>query len=1120
MPASAPGSAPATGTTATQPTRRAHKTRYQQEEEAMGGPIQRRTDISTHGNWRFGRMIGKGASGRVKLAHHMITQQVACVKIVPKSAILTSRVSLSAIAEGAEKDERLMMAIEREICIMKLIDHPHLVKLLDVFETDADMYMLLEYVPNGELFDHICSRGRLPVAEALHYFRQIMRGVDYCHRFSVAHRDLKPENLLLDEDMNVKIADFGMATFQRDDALLETSCGSPHYAAPEIISGKPYHGSAADIWSCGIILHALLTGRLPFDDPNIRILLKKVKEGKFDMPRTGIPYEAQDLMRRMIEIDPAKRIKMLDIFKHPFFISANPPMSCLPDVPTPPTRDELSHPIYPKSTSELEIVKGMRALWRHRDEDEILQALFDNEGNWEKVFYWLLCKYQDRLRALNGNGSFANESGSSTQSDSTPTPTKETPNPVSPRSSHEVRRLIHETPTPPYRGVTTNRVPIMAKNRTPPPAVPLPPVPKEASRPRTAGKCSPRSFLPVFDDHMTELSGNTLQSTSPMEIDTPEKSHQTSCVTTSPMKVDAFSGSVYAATVSSDSTDDRDAAAVNHVLDICASSTPKSAAPHPDLSLPHIEEQATLRDELIGLGLHLAMDTTMMSDLLAQHTPPAKQTRAEKQALERPSTALQAPAPSTLPSTVMGLRVPELHKSDVAMQEFFRALKLKTEGAEPVASREAIKQAESQDVPHSPRIGGNDSTWVNISPPSANVDHRATAAGYRRRSVAPCPQPPQRTKTMSVSQAPPTTSVRSPRSARITFSPELHSRAEPDYRPSSSHQRRMTVLSYSIQPRNHSRSSEDKENIRGEDMVKARRNTGVGNGYPGSQNESMRRVSEVAMPGAFSGIGAPLVPELQTRRYQPPAVLNFANVHAHAPYMHPGAQHFHPVHQHPYQQPSAFFSPPPSRFGSPPLSIHTQQYHFPASQSPPLPTPVSTTGSENKVNWLASLFRGKGERYHLTSSMGIIDTRTECQRLLRSMEVYTLMEEEGGPGSGTWSLKCWTTESLASPWFKTVKFRIQFSAGHSLTPPGSNPLLTPITPSVAVSPDPNQNYSGPTVMTFTLEKGASATLRAVFARLRAEWSGTGSLRSPELGAATGLGIGAFAGNAGYMPLYE
>lgn len=138
-------------------------------------------------------------------------------------------------------------------------------------------------------------------------------GVDYCHRFNICHRDLKPENLLLDQDRNIKIADFGMAAMERVDKLLETSCGSPHYASPEIVAGLNYHGSSSDIWSCGIILFALLTGRLPFDDENIRNLLAKVKDGRFTMPR-DLPADAQDLIRRMLETDPAKRITVGFLF--------------------------------------------------------------------------------------------------------------------------------------------------------------------------------------------------------------------------------------------------------------------------------------------------------------------------------------------------------------------------------------------------------------------------------------------------------------------------------------------------------------------------------------------------------------------------------------------------------------------------------------------------------------------------------------------------------------------------------------------------------------------------------------------------------------------------------------
>lgn len=168
----------------------------------------------------------------------------------------------------------------------------------------------MEYVAGGELFDHLVAKGRLRPSEARSYFRQIIFGMDYCHRFNICHRDLKPENLLLDATKKiVKVADFGMAALQPTERMLETSCGSPHYASPEIVSGKSYKGTASDIWSCGIILFALLCGRLPFDDGNIQHLLAKVRIGRFEMP-DHLETDAKDLIWRMLEVNPEKRIKV------------------------------------------------------------------------------------------------------------------------------------------------------------------------------------------------------------------------------------------------------------------------------------------------------------------------------------------------------------------------------------------------------------------------------------------------------------------------------------------------------------------------------------------------------------------------------------------------------------------------------------------------------------------------------------------------------------------------------------------------------------------------------------------------------------------------------------------
>ena len=195
------------------------------------------------------------------------------MKIVSKTALLNSRLSLRDLGIEAE---RVLHGIEREIVIMKLIEHPNIMRLHDVWETSTELYLILEYVEGGELFDYLCERGRLPAREALGYFQQIIAAIDYCHRFNIAHRDLKPENLLLDRDKNIKVADFGMAVWQSAGNMLNTACGSPHYAAPEVIKGEAYDGTAADIWSCGVILYVMLCGRLPFDDDHIPMLFKKI----------------------------------------------------------------------------------------------------------------------------------------------------------------------------------------------------------------------------------------------------------------------------------------------------------------------------------------------------------------------------------------------------------------------------------------------------------------------------------------------------------------------------------------------------------------------------------------------------------------------------------------------------------------------------------------------------------------------------------------------------------------------------------------------------------------------------------------------------------------------------
>ncbi|CAF2052698.1 unnamed protein product [Rotaria magnacalcarata] len=178
--------------------------------------------------------------------------------------------------------------------------------------------MVMEYVSGGELFDYIVKKGKLTEGEARPFFQQIISGVDYCHRHMVVHRDLKPENLLLDDASHVKIADFGLSNIMKDGELLKTSCGSPNYAAPEVVSGELYAGPEVDIWSCGVILYALLTGTLPFDDDNVQVLFKKIRSGIFPIPEY-LNTSVVDLLQRMLTVDPVRRATIKEIREHEWF---------------------------------------------------------------------------------------------------------------------------------------------------------------------------------------------------------------------------------------------------------------------------------------------------------------------------------------------------------------------------------------------------------------------------------------------------------------------------------------------------------------------------------------------------------------------------------------------------------------------------------------------------------------------------------------------------------------------------------------------------------------------------------------------------------------------------------
>lgn len=349
------------------------------------------------GPWKLGETLGLGSTGKVQLAYDESTNQQAAIKVISK-AIFNVKGSVKDSSVAASTPDSLPYGIEREIIIMKLLNHPNVLRLYDVWETNSNLYMVLEYAQKGELFNLLVERGPLPEKEAIRFFRQIVIGISYCHALGIVHRDLKPENLLLDHKFNIKIADFGMAALETEDKLLETSCGSPHYAAPEIVSGIPYHGFASDVWSCGVILFALLTGRLPFDDEdgNIRNLLLQVQSGRYEMPGDDeISPDAQDLIARILTVDPEQRIKARDILKHPL-LQKYPSINDSKSIRNLPREDTYLHPLSEGESAEIDenILQNLVVLWHGREQLEIINKLREPGANAEKTLYALLDRFK------------------------------------------------------------------------------------------------------------------------------------------------------------------------------------------------------------------------------------------------------------------------------------------------------------------------------------------------------------------------------------------------------------------------------------------------------------------------------------------------------------------------------------------------------------------------------------------------------------------------------------------------------------------------------------------------------------------------------------------------------
>ncbi|MBA0811092.1 hypothetical protein Gohar_003023 [Gossypium harknessii] len=283
------------------------------------------------GKYELGRTLGEGSFAKVKFAKNIEAGENVAIKIVDKEKVLK---------------HKMIGQIKREISTMKLIRHPNVIRMYEVMASKTKIYIVLEFVTGGELFNKIASRGRFKEDEARKYFQQLIHAVDYCHSRGVYHRDLKPENLLLDANGVLKVSDFGLSALPQqvgDDGLLHTTCGTPNYVAPEVINNKGYHGAKADLWSCGVILFVLMAGYLPFEHPNLMGLYKKVAvlssfrfiflllqsksccvityqifKADFDCP-PWFSSSAKKLIKRILDPNPLTRITVAEIIENEWF---------------------------------------------------------------------------------------------------------------------------------------------------------------------------------------------------------------------------------------------------------------------------------------------------------------------------------------------------------------------------------------------------------------------------------------------------------------------------------------------------------------------------------------------------------------------------------------------------------------------------------------------------------------------------------------------------------------------------------------------------------------------------------------------------------------------------------
>jgi len=266
------------------------------------------------GKYEIGKTLGEGTFGKVKAAVNTETGEHVAIKVLDKEKIQKQNM-------GAQ--------VKKEISIMKMVRHENIVFLKEVLASRTKIFIVLELVTGGELFDKIVAKGRFNDDEGRFYFKQLVEAVQFCHQQDVCHRDLKPENLLLDDSGNLKISDFGLSNFYEGGAgeensraaLLHTTCGTPNYVAPEVLEDKGYDGKMADTWSCGVILYVLLAGFLPFDEPTMSALFRKIQKAEFSYP-SWFSQGVRGLLDKILVASPDERLTLDQVLQEPWVLEA------------------------------------------------------------------------------------------------------------------------------------------------------------------------------------------------------------------------------------------------------------------------------------------------------------------------------------------------------------------------------------------------------------------------------------------------------------------------------------------------------------------------------------------------------------------------------------------------------------------------------------------------------------------------------------------------------------------------------------------------------------------------------------------------------------------------------